>query len=203
MPKESLQTIRNGVKRHYNSSVRLSRHRVRRLIVHENPTQRATKNFTIAWALTAFKSHWYRYIMFIPAFRPTTSVITSEAQLRENLRHNYSKWRRFCTPPKQNLGLSSQQKSSLGFRSPNVQLLGYQILLTALLHPKRLVNFPRTPFPETIKLTIRGFFGASKNSCRTFNYEVKCPKASWFQAREAFMVLLQTDAVKRIEDFPA
>ena len=85
----------------------LSQPRVHHLIIHENPTQRATKNFTIAWALTAFESHWYRYIMFIPAFQPITSVTPLEAQLHDNLQRNYSKWCRFCTSTKKNLGLSS------------------------------------------------------------------------------------------------
>ena len=81
----TLDTITLCRRSHYKRD-KVSRTRARRLIVHENPTQKspgATRNFTIAWALTAFKSHWYRYIMFIPAFRPTTSVITLEAQLRD------------------------------------------------------------------------------------------------------------------------
>ena len=41
------------------------------------------------------------------------------------------------------------------------------------------------PFPETIKLRIRGFFCAWKNFCRTCHCEVKCRKALWLEACEA------------------
>ena len=50
---------------------------------------------------------------------------------------------------------------------------------------KCLVSLPRIPFPQTIKLWMRGFFRARKNSCRTCHYEVKCRKTLWLQAREA------------------
>ena len=40
-------------------------------------------------------------------------------------------------------------------------------MIAALLHPKGFVSFPRIPFPETIKLRIRGFFRARMNSCGT------------------------------------
>ena len=59
-----------------------------------------------------------------------------------------------------------------------------QIVNAALLHPKFLVSFPRIPFPETLKLRIRGF-PARNNSCKTFHYEAKCCKVLWLQARQA------------------
>ena len=40
------------------------------------------------------------------------------------------------------------------------------VVIAVLLHPKCFASFPRIPFPETIKLRIRGFFHAQKNSCR-------------------------------------
>ena len=64
-------------------------------------------------------------------------------------------------------------------------LVYQQIVIAALLHPKVLLSFSTIPFPETIKLQIRGFFRAQKNSCRTCHYEVKSRKALWLDAREA------------------
>ena len=50
--------------------------------------------------------------------------------------------------------------------------IGIKLVIAVLLHPKCLVSFPRIPLPETIKLRIRGFFCAWKNSCRTCDHEV-------------------------------
>ena len=88
-------------------------------------------------------------------------------------------------------------------------ILVYQQM--AILHPKCSVSFPRIPFPETIKLRIRGIFCARKNSCRMCHYEGKCREASWLRAREALWSNCQwiksrqprsKVAVKRIEIFP-
>ena len=69
----------------------------------------------------------------------------------------------------------------------DTKLVHQQIVSAALLHPKCLVSFSRIPFPETIKLRIRGILCARKNSCRTCHYEDKRCKALWLLAREVLL----------------
>ena len=52
------------------------------------------------------------------------------------------------------------------------------------MYQQFLVSFPSIPFPETIKLRIRDFFHARRNSFRTCHYEIECRKALWSQGRE-------------------
>ena len=50
--------------------------------------------------------------------------------------------------------------------------------------PNVFGKLPRIQFPETIKLRIRGFFRARKNSCRTC-HSFWCRKVLWLQVGEA------------------
>ena len=67
--------------------------------------------------------------------------------------------------------------------APISSKLYQQIVIFVLWHPG-LVRFPKLPFPETIKLQIRGFFYAWKNH-RMCLHEVKFCKALWLQVHEA------------------
>ena len=60
------------------------------------------------------------------------------------------------------------------------------MVIAALLpDPKFLASIPKIPFPETMRLRMRGFFRARNNSCRMCHCKVKCRKALWLQLREA------------------
>ena len=79
------------------------------------------------------------------------------------------------------------------------KLVYQRIVIAALLHTEVLVSFPSIQIPETIKLRIRGFFRARKNSCRTCHYE-----ESWsimVASARGIVVQLQTDTVPRIKMF--